>query len=54
MFLLPKSLSWTGWAGCALKEVTEGMEAVDEIASVRTTYGDRPVTPVVIKKMSII
>ena len=23
MFLLPKSLSWTGWA---LKEVTEGME----------------------------
>ena len=28
--------------------------AVDEIACTRTTFGDRPVTPVVIKKMSII
>ncbi|MBQ3537023.1 MAG: peptidylprolyl isomerase [Clostridia bacterium] len=38
----------------AFGKVIDGIEAVDEIASVRTTYGDRPVTPVVIKKMTII
>ncbi len=38
----------------AFGKVIDGIEAVDEIASVRTTFGDRPVTPVVIKKMSII
>lgn len=38
----------------AFGKVIDGIEAVDEIASVRTTFGDRPVTPVVIKKMTII
>lgn len=38
----------------AFGKVVDGIEAVDEIASVRTTFGDRPVTPVVIKKMTII
>ena len=38
----------------AFGKVVNGIEAVVEIASVPTTYGDRPVTPVVIKKMTII
>ena len=38
----------------AFGKVVSGIDAVDEIACVPTTYGDRPVTPVVIRKMSII
>ena len=38
----------------AFGKVVEGIDAVDEIACTRTGFGDRPVTPVVIKKMSII
>ena len=38
----------------AFGKVVDGIDAVDEIACVPTTYGDRPVTPVVIKRMSII
>ena len=35
----------------AFGKVTEGMDVVDEIASVRTGFQDRPITPVVIKRM---
>ena len=38
----------------AFGKVVDGIDAVDEIACVPTTYGDRPVTPVVIKKMTLI
>ncbi len=38
----------------AFGKVTSGMDTVDEIANVRTTYGDRPVAPVIIKKMTVI
>ncbi len=38
----------------AFGKVVDGIDAVDEIACTRTTFGDRPVTPVVIKKMSVI
>ena len=38
----------------AFGKVVAGIDAVDEIACTRTGFGDRPVTPVVIKKMSII
>ena len=34
--------------------VTEGIEVVDEIASVQTGSMDRPIVPVVIKKMTLI
>jgi len=34
--------------------VTEGIETVDEIASVQTASMDRPIVPVVIKKMTLI
>ena len=37
----------------AFGRVTEGMEAVDEIASVRTGFNDKPVTPVVMKRVYI-
>ncbi|MBQ6065691.1 MAG: peptidylprolyl isomerase [Clostridia bacterium] len=38
----------------AFGKVVSGMDTVDEIANVRTTFGDRPVTPVVMKKVTII
>ncbi len=38
----------------AFGKVIDGIDAVDEIACTRTGFGDRPVVPVVIKKMSII
>lgn len=38
----------------AFGKVVSGQDAVDEIACTPTTYGDRPVTPVVIKKMTLI
>ena len=38
----------------AFGKVVSGIDAVDEIACTRTGFGDRPVTPVVIKKMTII
>ena len=34
-------------------KVTEGMDVVDKIASVKTTYGDRPVKDVVISKVYV-
>ena len=38
----------------AFGKVVSGMDTVDEIANVRTTFGNRPVTPVVMKKVTII
>ncbi len=38
----------------AFGKVIDGIDAVDEIACTRTGFGDRPVTPVVIKKMTLI
>ncbi|MBE6715596.1 MAG: peptidylprolyl isomerase [Ruminococcaceae bacterium] len=38
----------------AFGKVVNGIDAVDEIACTRTTFGDRPVTPVVIKKITLI
>ena len=38
----------------AFGRVVSGMDTVDEIANARTTFGDRPVRPVVIKRMTIV
>ncbi len=35
----------------AFGKVTEGIEVVDEIAGVKTDYNDKPLTPVVMKKV---
>ncbi len=37
----------------AFGHVVEGMDAVDEIAAVRTGFADKPVTPVVMKRVYI-
>ena len=37
----------------AFGKVTEGMDAVDEIAGTETDYSDKPVTPVIMKKVYI-
>lgn len=41
-------------AYAAFGKVIEGMDVVDEIASVQTDYSDKPITPVVMKKVYII
>jgi peptidyl-prolyl cis-trans isomerase B (cyclophilin B) len=38
----------------AFGQVVEGMDVVDEIASVETDYNDRPVTPVVMKTVEYV
>ena len=38
----------------AFGKVVGGMDTVDEIANVRTTFGDRPVSPVVMKKVTVL
>jgi peptidyl-prolyl cis-trans isomerase B (cyclophilin B) len=38
----------------AFGRVVEGMEVVDEIASVQTDYSDRPRIPQVMKKVTLI
>ena len=38
----------------AFGKVIEGMDAVDEIAETPTTYGDRPVIPQVMKKVTLV
>jgi peptidyl-prolyl cis-trans isomerase B (cyclophilin B) len=37
----------------AFGKVVEGIEAVDEIASVKTNFRDKPLTPVVMKRVYI-
>ena len=37
----------------AFGKVIEGMDAVDEIASVETNYSDKPKTPIIMKKVTI-
>ncbi len=38
----------------AFGHVTEGIEVVDEIAECKTSFGDAPVTPVVIKSIELV
>ena len=37
----------------AFGKVISGMDEVDRLANVRTTFGDRPVNPVVMKKVTV-
>jgi cyclophilin family peptidyl-prolyl cis-trans isomerase len=47
-----------GWGYCVFGKVVKGMEVVDAMAKAPTTnkgpYGDVPVTPIIIKKASIV
>ena len=53
-FIMHKDAPHLDGSYAAFGKVVDGIDAVDEIACTPTTYGDRPVTPVVIKKMSIV
>ena len=41
-------------AYAAFGRVVEGMDAVDEIAEVRTTFSDKPIVPQVMKKVTLV
>lgn len=53
-FIMHKDAPHLDGQYAAFGMVTEGIEVVDEIASVQTNAMDKPVVPVVIKKMTLI
>ena len=52
-FIMHADAPYLDGAYAAFGKVVEGMDAVDEIASVKTGFQDRPVTPVVMKRVYI-
>ena len=52
-FIMHKDAPHLDGQYAAFGRVVEGIEVVDEIASVETDYSDRPTTPVVIKSITI-
>lgn len=52
-FIMHDDAAYLDGQYAAFGKVVEGMDAVDEIASVPTGFNDRPVTPVVMKKVYI-
>mgnify|MGYP004506330161 FL=1 len=52
-FIMHDDAAYLDGQYAAFGKVVEGMDAVDEIASVPTGFNDRPVTPVVMKRVYI-
>lgn len=52
-FIVHKNSSHLDGQYAAFGRIIEGIEVVDEIASVRTNYDDKPYTPQVMKKVSV-
>lgn len=52
-FIMHKDAPHLDGQYAAFGHVVEGIEVVDEIASVETDYSDKPTTPVVIKSITI-
>ncbi len=53
-FIMHKDAPHLDGQYAAFGKVIEGMDAVDEIAAVDVDYNDKPVTPVVMKKVTIV
>ena len=53
-FIMHEDASYLDGNYAAFGKVVEGMDVVDEIAAVETDGSDKPLTPVVMKKVSII
>ena len=52
-FIMHKTSPHLDGQYAAFGKVTEGMDVVDEIASVRTGWGDKPVVPQMMKKVTV-
>ena len=52
-FIMHEDAPHLDGAYAAFGRVVEGMDVVDEIADTKTGYGDRPVEPIVMKKVYI-
>ncbi len=52
-FIMHKDAPHLDGQYAAFGRVVDGIEVVDEIAAVDTDYSDKPITPVVIKKVTI-
>ena len=53
-FIMHKKAPHLDGSYAAFGKVVEGIEAVDEIASVRTNFRDKPLTPVVMKRVYLV
>lgn len=52
-FIMHEDAPHLDGAYAAFGRVVEGMDVIDEIADTKTGYGDRPVEPIVMKKVYI-
>ena len=52
-FIMHQDAPYLDGSYAAFGKVVEGIEAVDEIASVKTNFRDKPLTPVVMKRVYI-
>lgn len=52
-FIMHKDASHLDGSYAAFGKITEGMEVVNKIASTDTDWGDMPLTPVVMKKVTV-
>lgn len=52
-FVMHANAAYLDGQYAAFGKVIEGMEAVDKIATVRTNYNDKPLTPQVMKKVTV-
>lgn len=52
-FIMHEDAPHLDGAYAAFGKVIEGMDVVDEIANVKTTFGDRPTQPVVMKTVTV-
>lgn len=52
-FIMHEDAPHLDGAYAAFGKVIEGLDVVDEIARVRTSFGDRPIEPVVMKKVTV-
>ena len=52
-FIMHKNAAHLDGQYAAFGKVTEGMDVVDGIASVKTDWNDKPVTPQIMKKVTV-
>ena len=53
-FITLRETKWLDGKHAVFGKVTKGMDVVDEIASVQTDYADKPLTPQVMKSVTIV
>ena len=53
-FIMHKAAPHLDGSYAAFGKVTEGMDVVDEIANSKTGYNDKPITPIIMEKVTVL